>query len=771
MASSSSPLPRKAAQPEPSVRLRVARARVGDIGTGTARLGLGAFRQLGLVVGDVIEIAGRRRTAAVARRLQFEDRGLEVVRIEGLVRANAGAVIGEDIVVRRLTVPDARRVTLVLAHPGAAAAEVPDWKLDGVQHPLVGRLVTRGDLTVVPCLRADRCAPLPLSAVSEPRRQGLTGVAPIEVQFRVASTEPEGSVRILPTTEIEVVADLPTGARVRRIGVTYEDVGGLANVIAQLRETVELPLARPDLFRQLGIAPSRGVLLHGPPGSGKTLLASAVAGETGARFLVVDSAAFDDGEASSFERVIAEAFQQAREQPPAIILVDGLDAIAPARGGRVALDRGVTQLLAHMKELGPNDDIIVIGTANTADAVDGALRRTGVFEREIAVELLDTPGRREVLAIRARHVPLAADVDLDHLSRVTTAFSGGDVTALVRGAGVAALRRMLAPGTGALQSGTSAVPLEVKQQDFEVALTQVRPAALRDHAVQIQAVRWSDIGGLEDVKRALRDGIELPLKHAEAFARLGIRASKGFLLFGPPGTGKTMLARAVAHGSCANFISVKPSDILSKWYGESERHVAQLFARARHLAPAILFFDEIEAIAPRRGAGAGEPAVTERVVNAILMELDGIEELQGVVVVGATNQPALIDPALLRPGRIDELLYVAAPNDAERLGILGVVAGRMPLARDVDLRELASRTNGYTGADLESLVRRAGFRAFCDNAEACEVGWTHFEKALSESRPSVTPSIEREFNAILETLRLDGIPRRDAIGFTVTGES
>lgn len=750
--------------PRASVRLRVARARDADIGTGSARLGPGTFQRLGLAVGDVIELAGKRHTTAIALRLQFEDRGLEVVRIEGLVRANAGAVLGESVDVRRAAVDGARRVTLTLT--ASVSAEPPPLSGDAVHRAMLGRVLNTGDLISVPCGRITGTELMRISATGglDPPADPPVDIA--EIRFRVAFTEPDGNVRVLPTTKVDLNDDVARRTRAHRTGVTYDDVGGLTDAIAQLRETVELPLARPDLFRRLGITPPRGVLLHGPSGSGKTLLAKAVAGEAGARLLIVDSAGLIDGHGTSLEETLAAVFQQAREQAPSIVLLDNLDAIAPSHAASGGSERRlVTRLVTHIDDLGSTQDVVLIGTASTSDMVDDGLRRPGRLDREIAVGPLDLAGRREVLAIHARHVPLAADVDLDHLSGVTLGFTGGDLAALLREAAVATIRRALADGTPGEIQAALAQPLEVGRRDFDHALSRTRPAAMREHAVDLPAVRWSDIGGLEDVKRALRDGIEFPITHADAFARLGIRASKGFLLFGPPGTGKTTLARAVAHEAGANFIAVRPSDLLSKWYGESERQVVQLFARARRLAPTILFFDEIEALVPRRGASMGEPAVTERVVNALLMEFDGLEELRGVVAIGATNQPALIDPALLRPGRIDELIYVPAPTEADRLHILALLTNRTPLAADVDLGDIAGRTPRYTGADLEGLVRRAGFRAFCENTDACEVRMAHFEKALADTRASLTVEMEREYETMLGTLRCAARTRHGAIGF------
>jgi transitional endoplasmic reticulum ATPase len=595
-----------------------------------------------------------------------------------------------------------------------------------------------------------------------------------EIRLLVTATVPRGVVQVTEETEIQLLPQYMEPEEPRGTDVTYDDIGGLAPVIDQVREMIELPLKHPELFQRLGIDPPKGVLLHGPPGTGKTLLARAVANESEASFFHIAGPEIMGRFYGESEERLRDIFQQAQQQAPAIIFIDEIDSIAPKREqvtGEVER-RVVAQLLTLMDGLEPRQNVVVIGATNRLDAVDEALRRPGRFDREIVVGVPDTPGRRQILGIHTRGMPLAEDVDLDDIARITYGFVGADLAALAREAAIDALRRNL-PNINLDEPELSPEVLDalaVTEADFQNALRRVQPSALREIMIQVPDVGWDDIGGLEEAKEALREGVELPLKNPEAFERLGIRPAKGFLLFGPPGTGKTLLAKAVARESEANFISAKSSDLLSKWYGESEQQVSRLFTRARQVAPTVIFLDEIDSLAPQRGGGLGEPAVTERVVNTLLAEMDGLEELQGVVVIGATNQPSLLDPALLRPGRFDELIYVPVPNRDGRLRILEIHTRNMPLAPDVDLGELADRTEGFTGADLENLTRRAGLDALREDVNAQEIPMRYFERALRETRPSVTPEMDREYRRMEETLKRERPGARRRIGFALERE-
>jgi transitional endoplasmic reticulum ATPase len=595
-----------------------------------------------------------------------------------------------------------------------------------------------------------------------------------EIRLLVVATQPRGVVQVAADTEIELLPEYTEPQEARRADVTYDDVGGLGATVDQVRELVELPLKHPEVFNRLGIDPPKGVLLHGPPGTGKTLLARAVANEADASFFSIAGPEIMGRHYGESEQRLREVFQQAEQQAPSIIFIDEIDSIAPKRSEVTGeLERRVVaQLLTLLDGLEPRKNIVVIGATNRINAIDEALRRPGRFDREIVIGVPDLQGRRYILAIHTRGMPLTEDVDVEELARSTYGFVGADLAALTREAAMEALRRYLPR----LDLDSGEIPMDVLEEirvergDFLGALKRVQPSAMREIMIQVPEVGWEGIGGLEKAKAALREGIELPLKHAAAFRRLGIRPANGFLLYGPPGTGKTLLAKAVAREAEANFIATKSSDLLSKWYGESEQQISRLFARARQVAPTVIFIDEIDSLAPQRGGGMGEPAVTERVVNTMLAEMDGLEELQGVVVVGATNRPALLDPALLRPGRFDELIYVSVPDLEGRHQILKIHTSDMPLDADVDLRSLAERTQGYTGADLEDLTRRAGLNALRQDLAAASVSAAFFEAALKETRASVTPDMEREYEEIADQLKLEGPRGRRAIGFQSASE-
>jgi transitional endoplasmic reticulum ATPase len=589
-----------------------------------------------------------------------------------------------------------------------------------------------------------------------------------EIRLVVVSTHPRGVVQVNEQTVVELRPQYEEPKEARRADVTYDDIGGLGSSVEQVREMVELPLRHPELFQRLGIDPPKGVLLYGPPGTGKTLLARAVANETEANFFHIAGPEIMGSKYGESEERLRQVFQEASQNAPSIIFIDEIDSIAPKREqvtGEVER-RIVAQLLTLMDGLEPRQNIVVIGATNRRDAIDEALRRPGRFDREIVIGVPDQNGRREVLAIHTRGMPLTEDADLDEIARTTYGFVGADLGALVREAAMDALRRVL-PDIN-LKEGIPPEVLEkliVSHDDFMSAMKRIQPSALREIMIQAPNVRWEDVGGLDDAQMKLREGVELPLRAPQSFKRMGIRPAKGFLLFGPPGTGKTLLAKAVAREAEANFVATKSSDLLSKWYGESEQQVSRLFERARQVAPTVIFIDEIDSLAPARGGGLGEPAVTERVVNTLLAEMDGLEDMQGVVVMAATNRPNLLDPALLRPGRFDELVYVPVPDTKARLKILGIHTKKMPLATDVDLDDLATKTERFTGADLEDLTRRAGLIALRQSIDAEIVTSANFAKALEEVRPSVTPEVEREYEEMLRTLRQEN-PQRMQIGFT-----
>jgi transitional endoplasmic reticulum ATPase len=544
--------------------------------------------------------------------------------------------------------------------------------------------------------------------------------------------------------------------------VTYEDIGGLHSEIQRIREMVELPLRHPELFQRLGIEPPKGVFLYGPPGCGKTLLAKAVANESDANFYVISGPEIMSKFYGESEARLREIFQKAQETAPSIIFIDEMDAIAPKREevtGEVER-RVVAQLLSLMDGMGARGNIIVIGATNRPNSIDPSLRRPGRFDREIEIGVPDKMGRYEVLQIHTRTMPLASDVGLPRLSDICHGYTGADISALCREAAMKALRRYLPEINLEEERVPSGIleKMEVNLEDFMNAYREITPTAMREVYIEVPTVHWSDVGGLTEVKQQLQEAVEWPLKKPEVFKRLGIRAPKGILLFGPPGCGKTMLARSVATESEANFISIKGPELFSKWVGESEKAIREVFRKGRTAAPSIIFFDELDSVVPRRGTGFGDSGVSERVISQLLTELDGIESLENVVVIGATNRPDIIDPAILRPGRFDRLIFVPAPDVATRLQILKIHATNMPLSAEVDLEHVASQTGGYSGADLEAVVREAGLVSLRRDIETKNVTREDFRDALERIKPSVTPDMENWYQGFGKRFKKERAP-------------
>ena len=748
-------------------KLQVANARPDDSGRGLARLSRATMKAIGLGEGDVVEIVGRRSTPARAVLPYAEDEGLDILRLDGLQRANAGVGSGDFVEVHKAVSQPAQRVVFAPAQQNLRL----QGSGEALKRSFAMRPLTAGDVVATTGQQRIDQGNMPPQLRTMLNRPAFSLQ---EIRLTVVSTTPKGIVHIDTDTEVELRAEY-TEARDdggRRADVTYDDIGGLGSTVDQVREMVELPLRYPELFQRLGVDPPKGVLLHGPPGTGKTRLARAVANESHARFFLINGPEIMGSAYGESEKRLREIFEEAAKEAPSIIFIDEIDSIAPKRGQVTgeAEKRLVAQLLTLMDGLEARANIVIIAATNRPEAIDEALRRPGRFDREIIIGVPDERGRREILGVHTRGMPLGEHVNLDELARQTYGFVGADLAALAREAAIEAVRRIMPR----LNLEEKTIPpevldtLSVTREDFEQAIKRVQPSAMREVMVQAPNVGWDDVGGLDEARERLREGVELPLKEPDAFRRIGIRPAKGFLLYGPPGTGKTLLAKAVAREASANFIATKSSDLLSKWYGESEQQIARLFARARQVSPCVIFFDELDSLVPARGGGLGEPQVTERVVNTILAEMDGLEELQSVVVIGATNRPNLIDPALLRPGRFDELIYVSVPDEGGRARILGIHTEGMPLADDVDLGTLARRTDRFTGADLEDLVRRAGLIALRESLTSAAVTAAHFEKALNETRASVTPEIEREYEQMAARLKQDAMAL-EPIGFISPG--
>ena len=747
----------------PTRKIQVANSRPEDSGRGLAHVPRSLMAALGITEGDVVEIVGKQATPARAVAPYPEDEGLDLLRIDGLQRANAGVGSGDFVEVRRVESKPATRVVFAPAQENLRL----QGSAQALKRTFFNRPLCQGD--VVATAGQQRVTNMPPGVA---QFMNAPAYALQEIRLAVVAASPKGVVHIDENTEVELRPEYEEPREARRADVTYDDIGGMASTIDQLREMVELPLRYPELFERLGVEPPKGVLLHGPPGTGKTRLARAVANESDAQFFLINGPEIMGSAYGESEQRLREIFEEATKSAPSIVFIDEIDSIAPKRD-RVqgeAEKRLVAQLLTLMDGLEARANLVIIAATNRPEAIDEALRRPGRFDREIVVGVPDERGRREILGIHTRGMPLGDKVDLNELARTTFGFVGADLAALTREAAIEAVRRIMPR----LNLEERTIPAEVldtlsvTREDFLEALKRVQPSAMREVMVQAPTVRWEDVGGLDTAQMKLKEGVELPLKDPDAFRRLGIRPAKGFLLYGPPGTGKTLLAKAVAREAQANFIATKSSDLLSKWYGESEQQITRLFARARQVAPTVIFIDELDSLVPARGGGLGEPQVTERVVNTILAEMDGLEELQSVVVIGATNRPNLVDPALLRPGRFDELIYVGVPDKAGRRRILGIQTAKMPLAEDVDLDDVAARTDRFTGADLGDVVRRAGLIALRKSLGAQQVDMAAFDEALTEARASVTPEMERDYEQIAAKLKQDAAAIQP-IGFIAPG--
>ncbi len=733
--------------PSKSATLKVAEAEQRDVGRKIARVDPDVADALNIISGDALEISSLgRKTTLLSWPAKESDRGKGLIRIDGLIRNRLDVGINDLIEIRVVESKTANDITFAPTEP---------LRIMGAEEYLAeylnGALMTKGDT-------------IPISVMGR------------RIDLVVISTHPSGPVIISDTTKIVVSEETSKALQISQEGssasITYEDIGGLGDAVARVREMIELPLRHPELFKRLGVEAPKGVLLHGPPGTGKTLLAKAVANETNSNFFTIGGPEIMSKYHGESEERLRNVFQEAEKNAPSIIFIDEIDSIAPKREevtGEVER-RIVAQLLSLMDGMTSRGKVVVIAATNRINAIDPALRRPGRFDREIEIGVPNRDGRLEVLQIHTRGMPLDKDVDLQKLADISHGFVGADLQALAKEAAMRALRRVLPD----INLSSESIPLDtlrkiiVRMQDFMEVIKETEPSAMREVFVEVPDIKWEDIGGLTAIKQELQEAVEWPLKYLNVFTYADATPPKGILLYGPPGTGKTLMAKAAANESEANFISIKGPELLSKWVGESEKGVREIFRKARQAAPCIIFFDELDAIAPTRGGDHGDSHVTERVISQLLTEMDGLEILTNVVVIAATNRPDIIDPALLRPGRFDRILYVSPPDRESRLQILKIHTKKKPLSEDVNVEDLANKTDGYTGADIASLASAAVMLAlrehiakYPDSKEAekhtddLKIGMKHFDEAMKKIRPLSKQELDMYKNVANQFGRVD----------------
>ena len=740
------------------IQLNVVEAMQDDVYKGIARIDSATIKELGITRGDVITIKGNRETIAIADRAYPSDIGEKIIRIDGILRKNARTSLGEIVKISKANVKEAKKITIAPAQKGIMVQA----DSNSLRKGLLGRTMIKGDLVILGAVQRRK------DLLSDDfgddfggmlgdmlGNMGMGTLGRTQIKFLVVNASPAQAVVVTENTEITLNPKAVEISEDDSPGINYEDIGGLSEEIKKIREMVEIPLKHPEIFERLGIEAPKGVLLHGPPGTGKTLLAKAVASETESNFILLNGPEIMSKFYGESEKKIRDIFENAEKNAPSIIFIDELDAIAPKRedvSGEVER-RVVSQLLTMMDGLKSRGKVVVIGATNRPNSIDSALRRPGRFDREIEINVPSKDGRLSILKIHTRGMPLTKDVKLEDLAAITHGFVGADLESLAKEAAMVVLRGLLPQMK---LDEEEKIPqhlldkLKIHHSDFTEALKVVRPSAMREVLVETPNINWNDVGGLEEIKRELREAVEWPIKYPDNFKRMGIRPSKGILLYGPPGTGKTLLAKAVAKESEANFIQVKGPSLLSMWVGKSEEGMRKIFERARQVAPCIIFFDEIDSLAGKRGMEQGTK-VTERVLNQMLAEMDGIEDVNDILVIGATNRPDMLDPAILRPGRFDKILLVNAPDENGRENILKIHTKNMPIKnKEALIKEIAKKADGYTGADLEALAREAALLSLRENINAEEVHKKHFEEALNKVKPSVTTNTIKVYKKVEE---------------------
>ncbi|MFP4117618.1 MAG: CDC48 family AAA ATPase [Candidatus Woesearchaeota archaeon] len=724
------------------VKLKVAEAIQDDVNRGIIRIDSTFMHELDVRPEDVVEIKGERTTLGIVERAYPGDIGLNIIRMDGLVRRNARSGIGEFVEIKKADVSEAKKVVVSPTNKDVKIDASPKIFKRGLQ----GRPVLHGDIV----------------SLSSPRRKKQNSYKPFfddlmdmdsmmsfglgDIKFLISEANPKQAVVITENTEIVYNPEPQNVQEEKSLEVTYEDIGGLSEEVTKVREMVELPLKHPELFERLGIDPPKGVLLHGAPGTGKTLLAKAVANETQANFILINGPEIMSKYYGQSEQNLRKKFEEAEKSAPSIIFIDEIDAIAVKREdshGEVER-RVVAQMLALMDGLKSRGKVVVIAASNIPNSLDPALRRPGRFDREIEIGVPDRNSRENIMRIHTRNMPFSEDVDLDSIADYTHGFVGADLYALSKEAAMNVLRRIL-PDINT-SSDSEKVPNEILEklyitaEDFKEARKVVQPSAMREVLVELPSVRWEDIGGMDNLKQELIEAVEWPIKHPGSFSRLGVKPPRGVLIYGPPGTGKTLLAKAVATESNANFISVKGPELLSKWVNETPQLVKKLFSKAKQVAPSIVFIDEIDSIASLRDNG-GDSDKGMSAINQLLTEMDGLEALNDVVVIAATNRPDVLDPAILRAGRCDRMVMSSVPDQETRKDIFKIHTRNMPLADDVSLEELSVMTEGYVGADIEVICREAAILALRENIDTHVVLNKHFESAMQKVKGSVSKEI------------------------------